>query len=412
MAIRIQEWGMLRNAAQQPQISLHGLTDWERGAEQAGHGIAAMVLGGTRMMQERRAVETTGELAAFSETLRSIEQETREELQEHPAEDWEYAWHAASAPRVAAAIAELPPPLREPARRMAEHHTHEAAIRAWRDKELSGIDKARAQWQARVDDAVQAGDGEMARKWLEQGRGVFVPEANLPDEEKQVLSRAGLKHWCRKLQRTPMQTLGEYFSAPHPTQDWRREEAEELELMVDKARQQAQTQFADVLQSRLEQGKHTEEAEWQQALQAGIISQAQYDAALSSPQNLSPNRFNYWLRRVIEHDATPASHAAMKLEICTAAMPVPQRLDLLQQLNQAVTLRREDRLSLCRKLWHLYNSGAFGCPGDALAEKRLQQLQMSGLPMLSTDGNEAVAQWLESLDRREAQWICFSPQNA
>lgn len=412
MAIRIREWGLLRNAAQQVQVPLHGLTDWERSAEQTGQGLAAMVLSGNRMIQEKHEVEAAGELAAFSETLRMIEQETREELHEHPADDWEYAWQAASAPRVAAAIAELPPALRESARNMATAYTQEAGIRAWRDKELEGIERARTQWQSRVDNAVQAGDDEQARKWLEQGRGIFVPEARMPEVEKTVVSRAGLNQWCKKLQQAPLQTLGDYLHVPRSARKWRPEEENALKQEIDKAQKQAKIQLADTLQMRLVQGIQTEPAELKQAVRAGLISPAQYDAALSSPREVTSRQYNCWLRRVAEHDATPDAQSAFKLDVCMSPLPDSRRLELLERVDQAASLRREDRLSLSNKLWNLYHSGAFGCPGDEWAEKRLMHLQISGLPMLATEGNEAVAQWLESLDRRDEQWICFSPHNA
>lgn len=413
MSIRIHEWGMLRNATEQPHVSLQGLTDWESGARSAGQGIAAMVQGGARLVQERAAVSATGQLAAFSETLRSIEEETRRELQDSEPADWEYAWQTASAPRVAAAIAELPLPLRENVRHMAESFTREAGIRAWRDRELAGIDRARGQWQQQLDAAVNAGDAESALHWVQQGRGVFVPENRVPEEEKAVESRARLRHWQHKLQQAPMQTLGEYLRGSRGALPRRREEAEQLQQQVEAVRQQARRDFADILQNRVLQGMSTLPEEWKQAHHAGLISQEQFNASQAAPQQEPPHReYNTWLRRIDEMENEPEQLLDMRLDICAAPLPQQVRAALLQRLAQAGQVRPEDRQTMSRRLWELYHEGAFGSPGDALAEQRLHRLQQSGLPLLAEAGNDAVAQWLESLDRRDEQWISFTTQHA
>lgn len=403
---------MLRNATEQPHVSLQGLTDWESGARSAGLGIAAMVQGGVRLVQEREAVSATGQLAAFSETLRCIEDETRQELQDSEPEDWDYAWQAASAPRVAAAIAELPLPLRENARHMAEAFTREAGIRAWRDRELAGIDRARGQWQKQLDAAVSSGDEESARRWVQQGRGVFVPENRVQEEEKSVESRARLHHWQQRLQQAPVQTLGEYLRGSRSELPRRREEAEQLQQQVETVRLQARRDFADTLQERALRGICTLPEEWKQAHRAGLISPMQYRASQAEIQEPQHREYNTWLRRIDEIENEPNQMLDMRLDICAAPLPQQVRVAMLQRLEQASGVRPEDRRTMSRRLWELYYEGAFGSPGDALAEQRLRRLQQSGLPLLAEAGNEAVAQWLESLDRSDEQWISFTTQYA
>ena len=410
MSIRIREWGMLRNDAEQPHISLQGLTDWEGSARSAAQGVVAMVQGGTHIMQQRAEVAATGQLAAFSETLRSIEQETLQELQDTDPEDWDYAWQAASEPRVAAAIAELPVPLRENARQMAAAHTREASIRAWRDRELASIDKARGQWRQQVEAAVQAGDAEGARRWIQQGRGIFVPEARAAAEEKAVESRAQLQHWQQKLQQAPVQTLGDYLRGGRRQLPLRREEADQLKHHVEVARQQARRDLAATLHERALLGLPTPATEWMQAKRAGLISDKQYGAAQAEAHEPKHREYNEWLRKIDESEADPAQQLNLKLDVCTAPLPQQYRAQLLQRMEQAQSVRWEDRQLMSRKLWDLYHAGAFGCPGDEMAALRLRRLQMSGLPLLAESGNEAAAEWLESLDRRDEQWISFNTQ--
>lgn len=412
MSIRIREWGMLRNATEQPHISVQGLTEWESGAVRAGQGMAAMVMEGGRLVQEYREVEAAGELAEFSETLRAIEEETRQELQESETADWGQAWQAACAPKVAEALAELPPALRESAGRMAEAYNREASVRAWRDQELAGIDKARAQWQRRVDAAVKKGDAAEARRWVEQGRGVFVPEPQIQEQSAAVESRALLNCWQRDLEQNPMQTLEDYRSRTRRLRPARREDAEQLRQVAENTRRRLRQEYADLLQTRLQTGEQCSADELKAAGRAGVLTREQCAAAQTSPREATAHDVNHWLRRVDECAPTNEDQLEMRLEICTAALPPSERLMLLQRLELGGRVQREDRLSLSRRLWNLYNAGAFGCPGDNVAEKSLRRMQMNGLPLLAESGSDAAAQWLQSLDRRDEQWICFSPQQA
>ncbi|MBR5522375.1 MAG: hypothetical protein IKV82_02790 [Akkermansia sp.] len=412
MSIRIREWGMLRNGAEQPHVSVHGLTDWEIGARQAGQGLSAMVLGGVQVVQEREKVAAAGELAAFSEKLQAMEQEISSELEETEPAQWSRDWESAFAARVSDALEDVSPALRETAQKMAAEYTREAGIRAVRDRELAGIDRARRRWQHRVDAAVQSGDAQAARQWLEQGRGVFVPEGRMEAEEKSLESKVLLQQWRRNLQQNPVRTLGDYLHRPAGLMLPQYEEGEQLKHEVEQTQRQAREIFVREQMERAMRGEPADAQTLKQADRAGIITRAQRKSALAAPQEPAHRDLNCWLRRVHECDTAPDEVLALQVDICTAALPAARRVELVQRLEQAASVRREDRLTMSRRLWNLYHDGAFGCPGDALAEQRLHRLQMCGLPLLAESGNDAVAEWLSGLDRRDEQWVCFSPQYA
>lgn len=403
---------MLRNGAEQPHVSVHGLTDWEIGARHAGQGLSAMVLGGVQVVQEREKVAAAGELAAFSEKLQAMEQEISSELEESEPAQWSREWESAFAARVSDALEDVAPALRETAQNMATEYTREAGIRALRDRELAGINRARSRWQHRVDAAVQAGDEQTARHWLEQGRGVFVPEGKMEGEEKALERKVLLQQWRRQLQQEPVRTLGDYLHRPAGLLLPQREEGAQLKREVEQTQRQAREIFVREQMERAMRGEAADAQTLKQVERAGLITRAQRDSALATPQEPEHRNFNCWLRRVDECDTAPDEVLALQVDICTAALPAARRVELMQRLEQASSVRREDRLTLSRRLWSLYHDGAFGCPGDALAEQRLRRLQMSGLPLLAESGNDSVAEWLSGLDRREEQWVCFSPQLA
>ena len=403
---------MLRNGAEQPYVSVHGLTDWEMAARQAGQGLSAMVLGGVQVVQEREKVAAAGELAAFSEKLHAMEHDISSELEEAEPAQWSRDWESAFAARVSEALEDVAPALRETAQKMAAEHTREAGIRALRDRELAGIDRARSRWQHRVDSAVQSGDAQAARQWLEQGRGVFVPEGKMEAEEKALESKVLLQQWRRQLQQDPLRTLGDYLHRPAGLLLPQREEGAQLKREVEQAQRQARETFVREQMERALRGEPADAQTLKQADRAGLITRAQRDTALATPQEPAHRDFNCWLRRVDGCDTAPDAVLALQVDICTAALPAARRVELMQRLEQAASVRREDRLTMSRRLWNLYYDGAFGCPGDVLAEQRLRRLQMCGLPLLAESGNDSVAEWLSGLDRREAQWVCFSPQLA
>ncbi len=403
---------MLRHVGEQPHISLQGLIDWDKSASAAAQGVSALVLGGARLAQEREKVRATGELAAFSRTLREIEAETRDEMQLAEPGDWHHAWQVASSPRVAEAVAALPVSLREQAGRMADHYNREAIIRALRDRELERIEQARVQWQQRVDEAVDAGDAEEARQWVEHGRGVFVPEALMEEEQAAVGSRAKLSQWRQRLRRDPIAAVGDYLQNPPTKPSLREQESNQLQQELRMAQSRAKSLFAETLRSRANSGEPTLPDEWQQACRAGIISKSQLASALATPEALSTHDYNEWLRRVDESDLSPEASQNLVLEICASTMPQGMRAELMQRMQQVSATTVEDRLTLSHSLWNLYHAGAFGCPEDEMAARRMQRLLNAGVLMLAEQGGDAVAQWLETLDRRSEQWVCYEPKFA
>lgn len=401
---------MLGNGATQPHISLQGLEGWEQGARSAGQGVAALVLGGARLVQEREEVTKAGELAAFSQKLRSIEEETREELRGQTIRDWEYAWKSVSEPRVAEALMEIPLPLREQAQHMAKLYNQEAGVRALRDYELESINQAREQWQQRVDAAVNAGDKATARQWLERGRGIFLPENRWEEESVALESKMQLQEWRQRLQQKPLQSLGDYLHMTPDSAPALKKDADLLQRDVERVRQQSKEMLLHHWQKQIMDGITPAADEIDMAYRAGLVSTAQRDTALAEPAPLSTITHNDWIKRVDECDTTPEAQQEMRVDICTAALLPEARKNLLQRLEQASSIAREQRLSLSHKLWSLYRGGAFGCPADELAARRMLRLQMAGLPALAEQGPEAVSKWLATLDRRQEQWICFTPQ--
>jgi hypothetical protein len=113
------------------------------------------------------------------------------------------------------------------------------------------------------------------------------------------------------------------------------------------------------------------------------------------------------MQRVDECPADSSARTNLVLDIATAALPMEERRQLLERLEMAATVEPSDRLALSRCLRQLYDSGALGCPGDAVALQRLADLQLAGLPILAREGSEAAARWAEQQRSNAGQWVCF-----
>lgn len=409
MSIRMKEWGMMGTPAGGPHLPIQGLVGWDSVAEKVGEGVSSVLLGSAELVRGQEQVQQTGELAAFSDRLRTIGDETRAELADCNVKDWDYAWRAASEPRLAEAVAELPPAARQAGMELAQAYNKQAAVEALRDRSVQSLEKARGQWRDRVERAVGQGDDAQAQQWLEQGRGVFIPEGEVEEAMKDASSRACLSRWRRGLQQDASGTLKHWSSAAAEDLPTGEKERQQLSDLMGGARRSAQKTLAQHVSQELQAGRDIPPEIWQQAQSTGLLSSTQYQrVSTGHPRDLSPADACLWFRRVDEVEDNDDARHELRMEICTSPLPVARRSELLKRLDSGASVNREDRLALSRHLWNLYNRGAFGCPGDAPACRYMANLQQQGLQLLAGEGVDAAARWVESRRRCDGRWVCFS----
>lgn len=411
MAIRMKEWGMHRAPTTGATIPIQGVVGWEETAATVGSGIASALAGSATLAEQTEQVRNTGELAAFSERLRAIGDETRAELAERDVKDWNYSWQQASSARFAEAVEQLPPSAREAGRELAEAYSHRASVLALQERELEKLGTARARWQQQVDAAVQSGDADAAEQWLQSGANVFVAPGEIEKKREQVRSRACAARWQTGLSNAPLQTLADFAQAIPEQLPPDKAERRRLQNEVDRCRRSARKNWAHTLAARLENETETEAEEWQLAHRAGLLNEQQLADATASPRPLNTAERCAWLRRVYEVAAPEEERTALTLDIATAPIPQEQRRDLLSRLTQTNDIEVQDRRTLSRSLWQLYNSGALGCPGDDAALTRLEELLEQGAPLLAREGAESAARWVDYVRSSANRWVCFEPNN-
>ena len=407
MAIRIKEWGMLQGAQSPVRIPVENLHGWVDATQRLGRGIVSSILGTQQLLQDEEKVTAEGELAAFSEQLHRIGTETAAELAEQAPEDWDYAWQKASAPRLAAAVAALPPPARKAGQELAEAYNAQASLRAQRDSKIRSIEQARQHWQQRIDHAVEAGDATRAEQWLQSGEGIFVPSTELEQRKTQAKSQACVARWRRGLAAEPIKALADYYTATAeqlPTEeDDRRVLDEEVTRLAAGARK-------DLAQDILA-GKYPRPRELHPTIAAGILSPAEYEQACTAPQVLHTAEQIEWMRRIDECDDSPTAQTDLLMAIATAPMEPQTRNRMHARARLAAQVAPDDRRVFSRQLLHLFSEGGFGCPRDREAQQRLCTLQQTGLAVLAEQGTEASAEWLRGVSAHCNAWVCYSDFN-
>lgn len=386
------------------RIPVEGLHGWVDATERLGSGIVHAVLGADKLLRAEKKITAGGELAAFSEQLHRIGNETAAELADQKPQDWDYSWQAASAPRIAEAVAALPPEARTAAQELAEAFNAQASLRAQRDRKVQAIEQARHHWQQRVDEAVQAGDAQRAEQWLQSGAGIFVPQQELEQRKQQADSSACSARWHKAVQADATRALADYLAA---TPEQLPGASEDNATLAEHMQQQQQICRREQAQSFLQGNTHPRE-QLQQALAAGILTQSEYEQACTAPRKLSTAEQIDWMRRMDECADDEQEQTNLQMALGTAPMDAATRRHMLARARLAAQVPTEDRRTFSRRLLHLYTTGGFGCPQDAEAQQRLCTLQRTGMQLLAEQGSEAAAEWLQSVSAPCDAWVCFS----
>lgn len=388
-------------------MSTDGLTGWGEAARRVGEGVSAALMGSAAILQERAKVAAAGELAEFSERLKEIDRETREELVGQDVQDWNYAWQRTSAPKLAEALDELSPASRTAGRQLAEVYTARASLEAQRDHELQKIDKARAQWSNRVEDAIEAGDKQQAQEWLDAGQGMFIAPHAMPSRKEEIESRANLKRWQNDLQANPLQSLSRLSAASKEELPLHKSDSEMLTHAQGQARRMARREVLSNLLNCMDNEVSPEPEYIKLAAAAGVLDAQQAENVLKPAEKLSHQMRRDWLKRIDECAEDEVDD--LQLEIATAPIPAKEKRHLLGRIEDGRRLPVVERRKLSSKLWDLYTNGALGCPGDEEAQQRFAALQQHSMARLESDGAQGAAEWVHGMRSLAERWVCFAP---
>lgn len=399
---------MLAYPRQSVHLPLGALNDWGRSGRALGQGVAAAVDGAVELADAMKQVLDTGTKADMAGMLENIARETMEELQEMPVRDWDYSWQKAYAPRVRQMLDQYSGEERERARKMSEALSPYYSMDGRRQMEVNQLHESRRQWQTQVDAAVQRGDSGAARRWMEQGRGVFVPEESAHQQLDKVQSRTLHARWQQQLAQDPFAALAAWEETPPDSRPQGTEELQALEQELQQAREGVFHSLALQLAAGVEQGQNPDAALLDRAVAAGVLSPAQVETARKPQRPLTSADACEWLRRIDEHQSGETEQ--MAVEIALAPVPAESRRLLLQRLQQSSQLPPQQRRGISRRLWKMYHEGAFGCPGDAEALQCLGRLQEEALQRQTTADAGACEQWLQELQEAAATWLCYQPE--
>ena len=403
----MKEWGMQAYPRQVARLQLNALNDWGRTGRALGQGVQEFGAGLAELAPVMAQVAQMGQRADAAGMLEEIGRETTEELLELPVRDWDYSWQQAYTPRVQQMLNQFHGEEREQARRLSELYGSRFSMDGRRQLELRRIEKARAQWRKQVDSAAQRGDADAACSWVEQGRNIFVPEAELEQELTHARSIGTRNQWLNQLRQEPYEAL---LAWQNPESDRPAGEAErqELQAAVDKTRAELFSGLAEQLRAAVEQGLEPDSQELERASAAGVLPPALQELHRRPRQELTTSAACDWLRRIDERDA--GTDEQLTVEIALSPISAEQRRILLRRLQETAALPPQQRSGVSRTLWNLYHEGAFGAPGDEQAMQSLGRLQEEALLRMGTRSEKETEQWLESLRQESEAWVCFDNQ--
>lgn len=410
MPIRMREWGMLRAPENNTRVPVGGLSGWAQVASQLGTGIRDLAETGTQMAEERREVQKVADQAKLAARLQEVNDEAQQQLRDEQPRDWAYAWRQASAPGIAEAVSELPEEQRAAGRAMADWLSARASLEAQRDHELSRIEDSRRSWQQRLDEAVASGDEQKAGQWLEAGRRVFVPEAEMEQRGAEVASRCCLSRWQQRLAESPARALGDLAEAA--PEAWPGVETDRLRLQEQavQTRKGMRRELAQGLADDLRRGQRRDADRLQEMQRAGLISAEQLAEARKPVVAAGPATLSAWMRRVDECPDDEEARTELSLSIETSPLEASRRRELLERLNDGAALSAADRSCLSRSLYDWYGRGCFGCAADVQSQRTYLRLQREGFSLLRREGSEAAAEWLEKQRESAGRWVCFEFQ--
>lgn len=403
MAIRMKEWGMQAYPRPGVHLPVNALNDWGRTGRVLGKEVADAGRGLATLAPAIAQVAHAGQSADAAAMLDEIGRETAAELMELPVRDWDYSWSQAYGSRVQEMLSQFTGEEREEARRLSEVYGARYSLEGRRNLELERIRQSRRLWQEQVESAVQRGDSESACAWVEQGRGVFVPEGEMQQTLRSTRSRSLQSTWQQKLQQNPHGAL-EAWQRPDAGKPEGEEELRSLENQVQQTRADLFSQLAEQLSSAVELGEEPDSRGLERAVAAGVIPAEQVKA--QHPRRaLETAELCNWMRRIDER--TAAEDPQLKIDIATAPIPPEQRQLLLQRVRTTASLPPGYSHNASRTLWNLYRRGHFGCPGDEQAMRCLGRLQEEAVQRLASRPEKETASWLEQLCHSEDDWVCF-----
>lgn len=404
MAIRMKEWGMLAYPRQSVHLPVNALNDWGRSGRALGEGIEQAGAGAAALAGALERVQAAGNEADISSALSRIGQETAEELMDLPVRDWDYSWRQAYQPRLREYLDTLSGRAREQAQELSDSFSALHSLEGRRKMELRKVSRARQQWQTQVEHAVEQGDTESALSWMEQGRGLFLPEEQFPQQLEAVQSRSLLRNWQHRLEQNPQLTLLAWDSddSPKPAGE---NERHSLESALEQTRLTLRASLAARMTAAVEQGLEPDAVGLEQAAEAGVVDPRYLEQAKEPRHALAVDEACDWRRRIDEH--TPDASDDLLVGLSLAPIPLEERRTLIRRTQTMSQIPQEQRLGMSRSLWSMYHDGYFGCPGDAEALRCLARLQAESETRLLSGTEKDQVAWLENLRRNQDDWVCY-----
>ena len=354
-----------------------------------------------KIEEEKSMVRRAGELASFASNMEQINKDSYRQLAEQKPKDWRYSWNQTVHPPMQEALASLSDGTREAAMPIAAVYSQRGAIDSQTKYEIDSINQSRNQWKTQLEQSIQSGDAQEAKRWLGLGQEIFVPADQMSDRIAEVESSCLLAQRQAQLQAEPLSTMSQLINeelSPLNEKDQLR-----FNNSLALAASKVQLELREQLKQDIKLGVQSDPNLIQQAQQAKLIGDI--PVPTDKPLELQESQW----RSVIDQSPLQELDTRVKLELqlASSSLPSTSKKKLLHRIDQSMELSQSDRRSINRQVCRLYQDGYLGALGDKSSLNRLISQQDEGLEQLRLGGVSQAALWINDRQQSAKRWICY-----
>lgn len=387
----------------------------------------AMELAGTAgtALKEMQEVRDAGQWAQARDGMYRFEQDVMRELEAGgEPERLQERWKKALAERLPAYLpGRMSAPVKERVDLARENLETAGTIYLQKMSRLGQVEEARRSWAGGVEAAVEQGEGALAERRIEEGRGVFVTGDEAARMAEEARSRVVLNQAVQEVRRDPaaaVRLVSRQGEMPKTPEEKR--VAEEAAAAYGELKRR----YADAVARTVSGGGLLRDDGLANAEKHGLISSEQLRryaafrdrrraAEFSGASVPEDDMLLCRMASLIDEDCGGEEDADALIEVATSGLPAQQVERLLQRREVMMNVPRELRRTASRRLSSMFRNGVWGPPEDARAAEEWKRVQMELAEAVKRSPEQPAAEMEKVFEKenrlQDAGWVGFSDMN-
>lgn len=423
MSIRIQDYGTVPSSSYHggmvPMGALNGYAD---GVRDLMSGAISVVGAGGDFIENLHQVQAAGVQADVARGVEQFRSDVFSELNKRDDyENWESSWKDAIETRLPEYLpTSLDEINRSGAGKYVEALREKGGGEVRRMAQLAQIKKARGAWEQNIAEVSTRGDQTGLARHLNEGRGVFLSEKDVPQFVNRVQERADWLRMQNEVATSPLETTRILREGRHEISA-DEDKATELLARSEKAGKELKERYGIWMLDLAERGGIVEDSALSNAQQEGLLTPGQvrnYEDAVARERQAvwtmrapkaNPADLCNWRRRVDERDVR--DEPALMVDLVCSGLPRNEVRALATRLKKTSLVPDDVRKNISHELTALYHNGVWGALGDerALREwRRCQDAVLDAMDKNPDDASKAAGMILDEQKKRQlSTWVSY-----